>query len=236
MADDQAPQLAFLDQYRAQIKAVSSDPIAFQSYFNRCDSLEQARRNGMWDMACHLLVPEVAHNVNTGAVALEMGYGGGRLMSAACQMFDHVYGVDIHDSAEESARFIGADNFTLLRSENGYDIPLGTGTVDFAYSFIVLMHVRGMDTFRRILSEVSRALKPGGVAHLYYAAADHDCDVLEFPQNKPNEITLKIGAAQARLAFMAAGLSPIGEYRSMYRNLDGRYTGHGKQRSIVAVK
>ena len=71
----------------------------FQSWFNKCDSVEESVMAGYWDFAVHILTPVVLeHRKNPiDSNALEIGYGGGRLINDACSYFGHVIGIDIHE-------------------------------------------------------------------------------------------------------------------------------------------
>jgi SAM-dependent methyltransferase len=127
---------------------------------------------GYWDFSVHILTPRVCKFINRPQekTALEIGYGGGRLLNAACGYFKHAIGVDIHDEnefVEEFLRGLGRSNFQLLKSE-GCNINLADGSVDFVYSFIVLQHLPDLGSLLGYLHESYRALKPDGVAQLYF--------------------------------------------------------------------
>jgi SAM-dependent methyltransferase len=102
--------------------------------------------------------------------ALEIGYGGGRLLRAASQLFDNVFGVDVHTQTERVGKLLqerGATNFELFATD-GKSLPIDSGRVDLVYSFVVLLHLSGPDVFETYLKEAHRVLKPGGIASLYY--------------------------------------------------------------------
>ena len=104
------------------------------------------------------------------ASALEIGSGGGRILLAACSKFQHVTGIDVrqsHGPVERKLAASGLDNYTLCTGD-GSSIPSDTASLDFVYSYIVLMHLPSIDTFRSYIAETRRALRPGGVAQLYY--------------------------------------------------------------------
>ncbi len=103
-------------------------------------------------------------------VALEIGHGGGRILSVASRYFKSVIGIDIHENNEKVANELkirGCNNFTLIKTE-GRKIPTESDSIDFVYSFIVLQHVEKIDIFRNYFSEVNRILKPNGIAVLYF--------------------------------------------------------------------
>lgn len=102
--------------------------------------------------------------------ALEIGYGGGRLLSAACYYFKEVIGVDIHENAsvvkaELNRRDI--NNFKLLQND-GKSIPVKGASIDFVYSFIVLQHVEEIGIFNNYIKETYTVLRRGGVAVLFF--------------------------------------------------------------------
>jgi len=103
-------------------------------------------------------------------VALEIGYGGGRLLAAASHSFKEVIGVDIHSKVnivDTELRKRGIDNFKLLQND-GKSISINDSSIDLVYSFIVLQHVEKVEIFNNYLKETYRVLKPGGVAVLFF--------------------------------------------------------------------
>jgi SAM-dependent methyltransferase len=101
--------------------------------------------------------------------ALEIGYGGGRLLLAASHFFGKAVGIDVHDCVDtvtHELRARGAGDFELLVTD-GKGIPVEDESVDVVYSFIVLQHVQYVEVLRGYFRETFRVLKPGGVAILY---------------------------------------------------------------------
>ena len=146
----------------------------FQSWFNASDDLNQATVSGYWDMALHILTPSVCKYIDQPdrRTALEIGYGGGRILNAACDFFGHVYGVDIHleqSVVEDFFRSNNRSNFTLLNSR-GNTIDLPSESIDLVYSFIVLQHLEYFKDFVIYLEETLRLLRSGGVAQLYFGS------------------------------------------------------------------
>jgi SAM-dependent methyltransferase len=101
--------------------------------------------------------------------ALEIGFGGGRLVLQACKDFALVVGVDIHSAFDKTERFLHEQqckNFKLLhRDQIG---SVSDKSVDFVYSFIVFQHFDSMDEVRFYLGQIGRVLKPAGYAHIYF--------------------------------------------------------------------
>jgi SAM-dependent methyltransferase len=93
-----------------------------------------------------------------------------RILTAACSNFQHVTGIDVHRSNDPVKRKLnesGFDNY-VLHTTDGTSIPNDTNSLDFVYSYIVLMHIPGMELFRHYIAETIRVLRPGGVAQLFY--------------------------------------------------------------------
>jgi ubiquinone/menaquinone biosynthesis C-methylase UbiE len=151
--------------------ARASSRDAFFGFFNNSESVEDAFEEGVWDFTKHIAEPLTPFFPVPGSLeALEIGYGGGRLLSAATRYFGHVQGVDIHPhkdlvTAELNAR--GYQGFDLHQSD-GEEIPLPDHSVDLVYSFIVLQHVQYLEVFQRYLEESARVLRRGGMALLYF--------------------------------------------------------------------
>lgn len=155
----------------AEASAVSDD--AFFTWFNDAQSAADALAKGEADFVAHVLDPLSQHVPRfdpSKLTALEIGFGGGRLVAAAAGRFSRVVGIDIHDQAARVAEMLaghGVDNVELLRTD-GRSIPLPNASVDIAYSFIVLQHVEFITVFRRYFEEIARVLKPDGWAVLYF--------------------------------------------------------------------
>ena len=60
----------------------------------------------------------------------------------------------------------GIHNYKLFTTD-GNSIPVERETIDFVYSFIVMMHFEDHTLFETYMSEISRVLRPGGLAQIY---------------------------------------------------------------------
>ncbi|MEK9569981.1 MAG: class I SAM-dependent methyltransferase [Paracoccaceae bacterium] len=101
--------------------------------------------------------------------ALEIGFGGGRLLSQAAKCFETVYGVDIHQNFAMSKKFLsslGVSNVALFCREEINRIP--DESVDFVYSFIVFQHFDKIEEVDFYLNHIHRLLTPEGMAHIYF--------------------------------------------------------------------
>jgi SAM-dependent methyltransferase len=145
---------------------------AFQRWFNESKNVHESLVRGYWDLSLHILTPKVCEHIQRPEekVALEIGYGGGRILNAACSYFREAIGIDIHAEAEGVEgvlRSQGKTNFRLIRTA-GQSIDVDSESVDFIYSFIVLQHLPHYHLFARYVAEAYRCLKSGGVAQLYF--------------------------------------------------------------------
>jgi SAM-dependent methyltransferase len=97
--------------------------------------------------------------------ALDFGCGVGRLTRALAAHFDRVIGIDLAPSMIRQARQLNADvrGCEFVLNERGDLGVVGSGSVDFVYSNIVLQHIRRpySDGYIR---EFVRLLSPGGLA------------------------------------------------------------------------
>jgi ubiquinone/menaquinone biosynthesis C-methylase UbiE len=159
------------ERYAASIREASmAGDTVFQEWF--APGMDDSISKGYWDFASLILTPKVCVALTTpqNKTALEIGYGGGRLMNAACGMFENVIGIDIHDEADIVTEFLNHNdkqNFELLTT-SGRTIDVSSESLDFVYSLIVLQHLQSFDTFVDYLEEIYRCLKPGGLAQLYF--------------------------------------------------------------------
>jgi len=152
-------------------KAEASSSDDFFSWFNNSEDADAAFAEGIWDFDAHIGQILLEYHGPLGeATALEIGYGGGRLLAAAAAHFKTVIGVDIHHHKERVATELqrrGIQNFELLDSD-GKTLCVDDESVDIVYSFVVLQHVQFIDVFNQYMKETARILKPGGHAVLYY--------------------------------------------------------------------
>lgn len=160
---------------------------AFFTWFNESQDKDTSFVRGYWDFAFHILSPAWKYiSTPENKTALEIGYGGGRLLSAASRFFGAVIGVDIHDNAvlvDEELRKRGIKNFQLLTSD-GTSIPVEDNKIDFVYSFIVLQHVEKYEILVSYIKDVYRILNVGGVAVLYFGRKTY------FPNSKSSKFML----------------------------------------------
>jgi SAM-dependent methyltransferase len=212
---------------------------AFQSWFDDSPSEAESVRRGFWDFAFHILTPAVVARIAqpAEATALEIGYGGGRLLNAAACFFGRAIGIDVHREAAEVEAFLhrhGRENTELLQSD-GASIPVESGTVDLVYSFIVLQHLPDHDSFASYLSEARRVLRSGGTAQLYYgrlASRDPRRRYREI-DSPVNHVSLELAPRHARRLARDAGFEVVDERRSFKRVPDGYPKDRGGQAAMT---
>ena len=223
-------------RYREAIRdARQRGPDAFQAWFDDAESAEAAARQGHWTFALQVVTPQVWAHLGsaTGGTALEIGYGGGRLLNAACNYFQRAIGIDIHGERDEVERLLraqGHSNFELIESD-GESIPVESASIDFVYSFIVMQHLPRLAVLQAYLDETARVLRPGGVAQIYVGRLAslplgrrlrwRAFRSLELPEVPANEMSLYVGTRTARSLARKAGLRVVATGRSYKRAPDG---------------
>ena len=153
----------------AKAAEISND--FFFTWFDSATDKDSAFQKGERDFLIHIANPFLSNcSSPEEKVALEIGYGGGRLLAAGSKFFKKVIGIDIHEMekrVDAELRERGISNFELYRSD-GEKIPVNENSVDVVYSFIVLQHVEKIQIFRELLKESYRVLKPNGIAIIYF--------------------------------------------------------------------
>jgi SAM-dependent methyltransferase len=100
-------------------------------------------------------------------IALEVGAGVGRLMSAMSPHFEFVWGVDHSESmvklSKEHLRDYGNCQIKL---GDGFRLPVDSNAFDFVYSYITFQHMADLDCVQKNIKEMYRVLKPGGICRV----------------------------------------------------------------------
>ncbi len=128
------------------------------------DSDEHMWATGKRDFS--LLSSRIPADFFPAASGLELGCGVGRLLRAAAETCDRVYGVDVSEEAIGHARGLLADvvNVELRASEKGL-ADFSDGSLDFVYAFAVLGHLPSR-VLSEYLLEINRVMSSGGYAAL----------------------------------------------------------------------
>jgi ubiquinone/menaquinone biosynthesis C-methylase UbiE len=131
---------------------------------------DTANRNDLWDFSLNIVTPTVRRLLPEpgAATALELGCGEGRTLGAAAHLFGRVIGVDSPEMIDRALSRPGrAENTELVAREAG-PLPVDSGSIDLVYSLRGLTRLDSLARFRAEIAEVSRVLKPGGVAMLWF--------------------------------------------------------------------
>lgn len=220
--------------YRAAIKAAAvAGPVAFQNWFCKTPSIKAARVRGLWDFALHILTPSVCTAISDpeNKTALEIGYGGGRLLRAACGFFGKAIGVDIHQEPAAADFLQGHSNFELLHGD-GRTLPIASSSIDFVYSFIVMMHLQSFGTFVSYLNETYRVLKAGGLAQIYFGHIG-DGEYLEH-KAPANHSSLLVNAAKAKSICLEIGFDVL-DIGHSYKNAPNGYPDQRGQQDYLTL-
>jgi cyclopropane fatty-acyl-phospholipid synthase-like methyltransferase len=108
----------------------------------------------------------IAPHLNKAARVLDYGCGPGYMACAVAERVDHVYAVAISRGVLACARVLnGRPNITFLRPS---EIRQGAETVDLAYSFAVVQHMR-TEIVSEMLGLIARRLRQDGILLLHFA-------------------------------------------------------------------
>jgi len=175
------------------------DDNSFMSWFNKSSSVEDSLRKGSQDF--HNLLFDKKSKDYLGDVSekkcLEIGFGGGRLLSEACNNFGHCTGIDIHDSFDRTKKILSDKlNFRLMHSD---DIDLiETCSIDFVYSFIVFQHFTSWSVAERYLEMIDRVLVDNGLAIVYFGRLDNG-SIYVSPESNSNDWWMSMNVSKLYL-------------------------------------
>ena len=153
------------------------DEAEFHNFFDIDDTVTNALKHGFIDFS-HRIFTSDFHSIlgdPRDKTALEIGFGGGRLLNAASNYFGKVIGVDIHECFDRTTEILereGCTNFELVHRDNIQTIP--DNSIDFVYSFIVFQHFSHWSEAEFYISQIERVLKVGGCGILYMAINERD--------------------------------------------------------------
>jgi ubiquinone/menaquinone biosynthesis C-methylase UbiE len=156
-----------IEKFKHQIddNATISEELFF-AWFDKDFGIEQSFNDGADDF--QTVIIENCHP-NRGGIALDIGYGGGRILATACKHFDKVIGVDVHTQTEivsNQLKKMGITNFELLVGD-GSTLQIESESINFVYSYIVFQHIGSIEIFKSYLNEIARVLKSGGCGIIY---------------------------------------------------------------------
>jgi hypothetical protein len=144
------------------------DLVAFMNWFDTTSSMEDCVARATTDWDYRFGRQSYFAGLNKGS-ALEIGFGGGRLLSRSARDFAQVYGVDIHHNFDLTRQFLATQNVAnanLVHRDQLNTLP--DHSLDFIYSFIVFQHFDGMNEVDFYLNHIKRLLSPTGISHIYF--------------------------------------------------------------------
>ncbi len=161
------------DTWSSYPERFSQDMVAYQNWFDSCNSIASCIAKGEIDFHNRILTGDLYEFLGDprDKTALDIGFGGGRLMLAASRIFKNVQGVDIlnANTSQITKKFLednGASNFKLFTPKLIENIE--DSSVDFVYSYITFQHFSSIEYFHKYFSDIKRVLKPGGVGSVYF--------------------------------------------------------------------
>jgi ubiquinone/menaquinone biosynthesis C-methylase UbiE len=98
---------------------------------------------------------------------MEIGCGIGRITEFLSKNFKTVSAVDISEEMvrKGSQRLSGSKNI-VFKATDGTSFPFTSSSFDFVFSFIVFQHMPDTQTIEKNIAEISRVLRPGGIAKI----------------------------------------------------------------------
>ena len=115
---------------------------------------------------------------------VDIGCGVGRHSFPFAEHFGAVLGVDVSEVMIEKANALkarlGVDNVRFEHG-NGVDLSfLGDASVDFAFSYLTLIHVPSPAVIKSYIREMIRAMRPGGT--LFFQLPTYPLGIAHLPQ------------------------------------------------------
>lgn len=148
---------------RVALRFMSFSPHYFYTRNLRAEDLRNRRSRQI--LADVLVAPYLGSGVRV----LDYGCGPGYLAYALADRVAHVYAVDISRGVLACAKTLnGRPNITYQTPE---ELGRGTETVDVAYSFAVVQHLR-TEVLSGVLGLIRDKLRPGGIMLLHFAVPD----------------------------------------------------------------
>lgn len=149
------------------------DPLywVYNAYGRSRDDLGAYYRDGALQ-AAELLKPaiELWGESPAGKSLLDIGVGIGRLVPGFVRLgFDSVLGVDISPEMVRLAReWCPAKNATFLLVPGDELKGVADSSIDFCFSYNVFSHMPDTDTTWKLMTDMSRVLRPGGFFQIHF--------------------------------------------------------------------
>lgn len=158
-----------------RIASEKNDDLEFHSWFNGAKSMNESISSGFTDFTHKIFSPDFYQTLGdpSNKTALEIGYGGGRLLLPASFYFQNVIGVDIHDQADRVSQHLknhSRENFSLFHVDqiNNEWEGIEDQSIDFVYSFIVFQHFDNWSIAENYFKFLQRVMKPEAQAIIYF--------------------------------------------------------------------
>ena len=162
-----------IDNWKNYPENFSNNMVEYQKWFDECDSLKSCVAKGEIDFHNRILTPDIYKILGDPRekIALDIGFGGGRLVLASSKVFKNVIGIDVLSEKlrKMTEKFLdsqGTNNYELLDPDSMLKIE--SNSVDFVYSYIVFQHFSSIDYFHKYMDLIRRVLKPGGVGNIFF--------------------------------------------------------------------
>ncbi|MGH9384224.1 MAG: methyltransferase domain-containing protein [Vicinamibacterales bacterium] len=153
----------YLTRQRTFWKVARADEARFDRVDTRTDRTEES-----WQALVDIDAEHVFGDIRlpSEATVLELGCGIGRMLAKARQLFPtdvRLVGVDISESMIQFARqsTAGMSNVSLLVTDGSHLQMVADGSVDYAYSLHVFIHIADAVVVRSYLREFHRVLRRG---------------------------------------------------------------------------
>lgn len=153
--------------------------------------------------------------VAPGMRVLDVGCGAGRVLGPLAPRVRAIVGADVSDEMLARARGrVDAPNASFVRTDGRSLAPLETGSFDFAYSLLCLIHADKKSAFRT-LRDLARVLRPGALAHLQFQTLADERGLQKFLDGLDQDMPLEFYGPLELPGFLAAaGLEPVAMHRA----------------------
>ena len=132
-----------------------------RTYYDDFAEWYERERHGGYHAMIDQLQTDLIKTHCVGKDILEIGCGTGMILKEIHPIAQKAKGIDISPGMLEQAKQRGLD----VIEGSATDLPFNDASFDVVYSFKVLAHV---EDIRKAMEEVSRVLKPGGIAALEF--------------------------------------------------------------------
>ncbi|MDA1279897.1 MAG: class I SAM-dependent methyltransferase [Chloroflexi bacterium] len=206
---------------------------------------DASARNELWDFSLRFITPTVRRNLPdpSQAVALELGCREGRRLDVASLMFDRVIGVDSPEKIELASQRSGRADGVELRVRGDDRLPVESGSIDFVYTLAGLTGLDSLQRFHTEVAEVSRVLKPGGVAMLWFGRITRLPFVVNpltwfrgYSFSGADPALLRVQQSAARRSLQKAGLKHVALSTPLHPDTSWRLFRGGYLSYVTAVK